>query len=218
MPCGVAVTPDGSHVYVANYGDDTVSVIQTSDNTVIETISVGPSPYGMAVTPDGRYVYVGNGNDNTVIQTSNNSVIDTISVVPVGHRVDGVAVTPDGSYVYVSSPVGSTSLGGMVSVIGFSANTPTATITSPSDGTVYTEGDSITFGGSGSDAEDGDLTGSSLVWTSSIDGEIGMGESFTTSDLSVGTHVIILTAIDSLGTTGNESLSITISSISYGEI
>ena len=33
-PVGVAVTPDGSKVYVAN-GDNTVSVIDTATNTVI---------------------------------------------------------------------------------------------------------------------------------------------------------------------------------------
>jgi YVTN family beta-propeller protein len=33
-PFGVAVTPDGSRVYVANGGDGTVSVISTATNTV----------------------------------------------------------------------------------------------------------------------------------------------------------------------------------------
>ncbi len=34
-PYGVAVTPDGSYVYVTNSYDDTVSVIQTSDDSVV---------------------------------------------------------------------------------------------------------------------------------------------------------------------------------------
>jgi YVTN family beta-propeller protein len=40
-PMGVAITPNGQFAYVTNLGDDTVSVIQTSDNTVIQTIFVG---------------------------------------------------------------------------------------------------------------------------------------------------------------------------------
>ena len=87
---------------------------------------------------------------------------------------------------------------------------PTATITSPSDGDSYSQGQSITFSGSGYDAEDGPLSSGSLVWTSSIDGQIGTGTSFTKSDLSVGTHTITLVATDSKGKSGNASINITL--------
>ena len=54
---------------------------------------------------------------------------------------------------------------------GTTTNTdPTATISNPSNGSTYTEGSTITFSGTGNDAEDGALTGSSLVWTSNVDG------------------------------------------------
>jgi len=69
-PVGLTVTPDGSYVYVANrrhnFANGTVSVIRTSDNTVVDTISVGHWPYGVAVTPDGSNVYVANYDDDTV--------------------------------------------------------------------------------------------------------------------------------------------------------
>jgi YVTN family beta-propeller protein len=44
LPVGVAVTPDGTKVYVANNGDATVSVIDTGTNTVIATVNMGSSP------------------------------------------------------------------------------------------------------------------------------------------------------------------------------
>lgn len=44
------------------------------------------------------------------------------------------------------------------------SNPPVATITSPVDGSFYSVGNVISFSGSGSDAEDGALTGSSLRW------------------------------------------------------
>ena len=95
------------------------------------------------------------------------------------------------------------------------ANTPpTANITSPSNSNTYISGDSITFNGSGSDNEDGALSGSSLVWTSSRDGQIGSGTSFTSSGLSVGTHTITLAVTDSQGATGSDSVSITVESTS----
>ena len=93
---------------------------------------------------------------------------------------------------------------------GGSITDPTATIISPTDGSTYTEGDTITFSGTGSDPEDVTLTGSSLVWTSNIDGQIGIGTSFLTANLSAGTHTITLTATDSNGATGSDSVSISI--------
>ena len=49
------MTPDGSSVYVANSGADTVSVIDTATDAVTATVTVGPvgsSPDAVAITPD----------------------------------------------------------------------------------------------------------------------------------------------------------------------
>ena len=59
-PFGVAVSPDGSKVYVANSNSHTVSVIATATDTVTATIPVGNIPLGVAVTPDGSKLYVAN--------------------------------------------------------------------------------------------------------------------------------------------------------------
>lgn len=87
-------------------------------------------------------------------------------------------------------------------------NPPTVSITSPADGASFNSGDSISFAGSASDTEDGDLT-ASLVWTSSIDGQIGTGGSFSTV-LSDGTHTITASVTDSGGNTGSDNITITV--------
>ncbi len=76
------MTPDGDFVYVANLLSNNVSVIQTSDNTVVDTVDVGDDPIGVAVTPDGDFVYVANqfSNNVSVIRTSDNTVVDTVAV------------------------------------------------------------------------------------------------------------------------------------------
>jgi sugar lactone lactonase YvrE len=89
-------------------------------------------------------------------------------------------------------------------------NAPTAKISKPSGGATYQKGESITFNGNGQDTEDGDLTGASLVWTSSRDGQIGTGTQVTVDSLSVGEHTITLTVNDSKGATGKDSIRITI--------
>ncbi len=63
----MAITPDGAYVYVTNeFGGNKVSVINTSSNTVVATVSVGNNPMDVAVTPDGAYAYVANSGDGTV--------------------------------------------------------------------------------------------------------------------------------------------------------
>ena len=79
-PDGVAVAPDGRHVYVSNQISNTVSVIDTTTNAVLTTIVVGNLPADVAVAPDGRHVYVANEYSNTVsvIDSATNAVVTTI--------------------------------------------------------------------------------------------------------------------------------------------
>lgn len=85
---------------------------------------------------------------------------------------------------------------------------PSASISGPDDEANFDEGASITFEGEGTDAEDGDLTGGSLVWESDLDGEIGTGASVTTSGLSVGHHIVTLTATDADGATDTRQIGV----------
>ena len=87
---------------------------------------------------------------------------------------------------------------------------PTATITSPAPNASFAAGASVTFAGSGNDPEDGALSGNSLVWTSSLDGQIGTGSSFSLTTLSIGTHAIRLTATDSKPQSHSAARTITI--------
>jgi hypothetical protein len=87
---------------------------------------------------------------------------------------------------------------------------PTASISTPVDGANFTLGDNISFTGTGTDLEDGDVT-TSLTWDSNLDGQIGTGASFSITALSQGTHMITATATDSGSLTGDDTISITVS-------
>ena len=90
------------------------------------------------------------------------------------------------------------------------ANTaPSVSISSPSNGNTVTEGDAVTFAGSASDDEDGNLS-SSINWSSSLDGNLGSGASLQRSDLSVGTHVITASVTDSGDLDASDSVSLTV--------
>ncbi len=91
---------------------------------------------------------------------------------------------------------------------------PTVSITSPADGSTFDSGATISFAGSATDPEDGDLT-ASLVWTSSIDGPIGTEGSFSTT-LSDGTHTITAQVTDTGGKSGSDSIGITVGASAGG--
>jgi YVTN family beta-propeller protein len=69
--------------YITNSGDRTVSVINTTNNSIVATVLVRSYPYGVAVSPDGTKIYVTNqnGNDVSVINTTTNTVT---AALPVG--------------------------------------------------------------------------------------------------------------------------------------
>ncbi len=143
-PSGFAITPDGNHAYVNNYGagassgnGTTVDIVDLNTNAIIGSpITVGQAPAALAITPDGAYVYVisyVNGNPGTgtisIIRTSDNSVQPNAITGFSGPFA--IAITPDGKYAYITnfgsnnfSPVGTT-----VSVVNLSSNAIVATIT-----------------------------------------------------------------------------------------
>lgn len=101
-------------------------------------------------------------------------------------------------------------------VAGCPNQAPTATITSPVDGSSYGRGATIAFSGTGTDPEDGSLAGDALVWTSSLDGQLGTGESFGRSDLTVGGHLIVLTVTDGDGATDADTVAIEVTESTAG--
>ncbi len=121
---GIAITRDGSRLYVSNHETSSVSVFDTATNVPIAEIAVGLNPIGLALTPDGKHVYVANQNsdDVSVIATATNTVVSTI---PVGSGANPIWVTisPDGSRAYVSNQYSDT-----LSVIATASNSVIASI------------------------------------------------------------------------------------------
>jgi YVTN family beta-propeller protein len=112
-----AVSPNGATLYVANLAADSVSVIATSSNELVDTIPVGDQPRAVAFTPNGDNALIGNNLDDTlsVVRTSDGEVIDTIeiSAAPTDRRAPaGIAVAPNGTRAYVTNGIS-----GSVSVI-----------------------------------------------------------------------------------------------------
>ena len=158
-PTGLAVSPNGAAVYVANGQDATVSVISTLTNTVTATIVVGSDPLGVAFTPDGSSVYVTNQDLNRVT-TINTGFTDPRTAVVATIEVDtgpnGLQVTPDGTKILVATTLSTTDSTGSVAVIDRATNTIIATI--PVTPFAYTFGKFIQSG-AGPASRNGKLLG-----------------------------------------------------------
>ncbi len=83
----MAVTPDGAFAYVTNHHSSNVSVIRTSDNTVVGSpIPVGAEPREVEITPDGAFAYVPTRDGVSIINLAHNVEAGRIQVgsVPGG--------------------------------------------------------------------------------------------------------------------------------------
>ena len=60
IPFGVALSPDGKRLYVAESGINAVAVINTENEKVIGHIPVGWFPSKLAISPDGKQLMVAN--------------------------------------------------------------------------------------------------------------------------------------------------------------
>ena len=102
-PRGICANDSTNRIYVANYFDGTVSVIDGGDDTVIATVPVGSAPQGICANDSTNRIYVANSGEGTV------SVIDgescaVAAVVPVASQPHSVAVNPRTKKAYVTDP------------------------------------------------------------------------------------------------------------------
>lgn len=106
MPATTATVSAQVFGYITDNLDRTVSVIDTTSDTVVATIDVGiPYPYGVACHPDGKRVYIGGtgiafAGTVFLIDVATQTLVDSVAV---GREARGLAVLPDGSAVYVAN-------------------------------------------------------------------------------------------------------------------
>lgn len=117
--------------YVTNFGDGTVSVIDTASNTSVGAPIDVPGACAVDVTPDGTRAYVvrcGTQGSVVVIDTASNEPVG--GPIPVGASPSAIAITPDGTRAYVvnTGPV-EDGIPDSVSVISTATNATVASIT-----------------------------------------------------------------------------------------
>jgi len=108
QPNKILLSPDESRLYVANGDTDSVSVIDTSSDKVVQTISLsrssdkykGANPNSLSLSPKGDTLYVTLGGENAlaVVRLKTGRVAGRI---PTGWYPNSVSVSQDGRTLYV---------------------------------------------------------------------------------------------------------------------
>lgn len=119
---------------------------------------------------------------------------------------------PPGEHQITFSATDSGGLTAKASVSVTVINTPPEkpTIFLPGNGSTFSAGCETDFLGQAYDLEDGFITGTGLVWSSNLDGQIGTGSEFKAGFVNPGSHVVRLTATDSVGGSAFEEKLITV--------
>jgi len=100
-PLGLAINATTNRVYVANYMDGTVSIVDEKTNTVIKTVPVGTNPSRIAVNPIMNRVYVADDTDATVYVLDGEK-LQIITRIPLNNPAQGIAVNPVINKIYVA--------------------------------------------------------------------------------------------------------------------
>ena len=107
-PESVAVSRSGARAFVANYGSDTVSVVNTKTGAV-RAIKAGQQPASLldVQTPRGELLFVANGGPvqppSGTIQVISVSTLKTIRTIRLPFNPTSLAALPNGRTIYVGN-------------------------------------------------------------------------------------------------------------------
>src|SRR5205085_12559293 len=99
---------DSSHVYVSDWGDSTVSVIDPSANPARRTVlTVGPHPSALALRGSDLFVALAGAHAVARVDLRTGTVVEQLAVAlsphaPTGSDPNALALSPDGRTLYVA--------------------------------------------------------------------------------------------------------------------
>lgn len=127
-PKSIRISPNGSFLYVANSGSNTITAFQIGTNGLLTQVSPtagnpnpisvgGTTPNGIIVASNGQFLYSANGGGNVTTFTIGNGGLLTLvppssgnlNPVPAGTNPVAMTLSPDGQVLFVANGGGTVS-------------------------------------------------------------------------------------------------------------
>jgi glucose/arabinose dehydrogenase len=165
-PVDLKVSSDGSLFYLARGSGSNTGVVFKIQHTASQapSISVQPADQTVSVGSSATFTVQASGTLPLSFQWQRNRV-DIPGATASSFTLQSAQLSDDGALFrcVVSNAFGNaTSNEARLTVVANQA--PTATITQPAAGTLYSAGQTINFSGTGADPEDGNLPAAAFTW------------------------------------------------------
>ena len=109
-PYSCALVPKRHAIYVSNWGEDSLSILNADNGQLISRVQVHEKPGDILASPDGNLIFVTNGDRNivSIIDTATQRTIEEIDTsmtrTPLpGSMPDGLALSADGHTLFVAN-------------------------------------------------------------------------------------------------------------------
>ena len=103
-PAGIATSPDGRWLYVAENMADSVAVLDVTTGAVIQRLATERYPYAVAVAHDGTvYASAWGGHTVSILEPTGDGRLREVARVPVVRHPSGIVLNANGSRLFVAS-------------------------------------------------------------------------------------------------------------------
>jgi YVTN family beta-propeller protein len=103
QPIGIDVSPDRAEVWVSNFQNSSIAVIDTATDRVMQTFPAGgDGPARVKFTPNGTQVWITQSRSNELVIFSA-AQRRVIRHIPTGRFSKGLLILPDGEHGFVSA-------------------------------------------------------------------------------------------------------------------
>lgn len=163
LPTGIAVSNQGSFVYITDSTNNTVVgfAYDSSGNLTSipgQFVPVGTTPRAVFSPPSGNFLYVGNAASNDIYEFTINTdgslspIMATTTIIPTGTGPIAMLSDPSAKYVYVLANGGS-------QIVGYTLNKVTGALTAiaVTGGTASTGANPVSFTLRSDGSTDGDF-------------------------------------------------------------
>jgi Immunoglobulin domain len=161
-PVDLKVGPDGSLYYLAR-GPGSVYKVRYTGNEA-PTITQQPASETAFVGQQVNFTVAASGTAPLSYQWQRNAV-DIRGATSSTYTISSVSSADNGArFRCVVSNTAGNAISDDATLTVTTNTAPVATITQPAEGTLYTAGPTITYAGTGTDAEDGPLAAAAFTW------------------------------------------------------